>query len=196
MKTVVYLALSVLLASSNIALAGDVDPAKLKKKKLTPQGLYLSARESYQMVSSEKDSLLFVDVRTPAEVEFVGAPKDMDANIPYMLNDFAEYDIKKKRFKKVPNSNFTVAIKEALDKKGLKKDSKIVLICRSGSRSAKAASLLHKAGYNNVYSVIEGFEGDSSKVATTKGQRIVNGWKNADLPWTYKHSENKMYLEL
>ena len=69
-------------------------------------------------------------------------------------------------------------------------------MCRSGSRSAKAANLLYQAGYKNVYSVIEGFEGDKSKIAETKGQRVVNGWKNAGLPWTYKHEEDKMFLEL
>ena len=101
-----------------------------------------------------------------------------------------------KRFKKVPNSNFTVAIKEALDAKGLNHADKIVLMCRSGSRSAKAANLLHQAGYENVYSVVEGFEGDKAKEGKFKGQRVVNGWKNSDLPWTYKHDEDKMYLEL
>ncbi len=196
MKNLTKLLASLMLVMSATAMAGDVDPTKLKKKKLTPQGLYLTAQETYKMVSAEGKSILFIDVRTPSEVEFIGAPKSIDANIPYVLNDFAEWDEKKNRFKKVPNSNFTVLLEDALKAKGLGKEDKIVLMCRSGSRSAKAANLLHQSGYDNVYSVIEGFEGDSSKVADTKGQRTVNGWKNAGLPWTYKHDEDKMYLEL
>lgn len=185
-----------LLVMSTTAIAGDVDPGKLSKKKLTPQGLYLTAKETHKLVSAQDKTVLFIDVRTPAEVEFVGAPESIDANIPYMLNDFTEWDAKKNRFKKIPNSNFTVLIEDALKAKGLGKNDKIILMCRSGSRSAKAANLLYQAGYKNVYSVIEGFEGDKSKVASTKGQRVINGWKNSGLPWTYKHDSNKMYLEL
>ena len=196
MKSIFNIALTVFFLSSSVAFAGDIDTTKLKKKKQTYQGLYLSVNETHSAVSTEADKLLFVDVRTPAEVEFVGAPKSIDVNIPYMLNDFTEWDVKKKRFKKVPNSNFTIAIQDALQAKGLDKQDKIILICRSGSRSAKAANLLYKAGYKNVYSAVEGFEGDKSKVAGTKGQRVVNGWKNASLPWTYKHEEEKMYMDL
>ena len=196
MKSYVVAALTVLISFTGTAFAGDVDAAKLKKKKQTPQGLYLSAREAHEMVSSRGRNLLFIDVRTPAELEFVGAPKSIDGNIPYMLNDFSEWDAKKKRFMKVPNSNFTVLIQEALKAKGLNKNDRIVLMCRSGSRSASAANLLYQAGYLNVYSVVEGFEGDKSKVAETKGQRVINGWKNSNLPWTYKHEANKMYTEL
>lgn len=196
MKSIYAIALSALLVVSNLSFAGDIDAAKLKKKKQTPQGLYLSVKETYKMVSAQANKLLFIDVRTPAEVEFIGAPKSIDANIPYMLNDFSEWDAKKNRFKKVPNSNFTVAIQDALQAKGLAKADKIVLICRSGSRSAKAANLLYQAGYRNVYSVVEGFEGDKSKQGNSKGQRVINGWKNAGLPWTYKHDEDKMYIDL
>lgn len=196
MKTILTAALGLLIALSTPLHAGDVDASKLSKKKQTPQGLYLSAKETFDLVSAQGKSLLFVDVRTPAEVEFVGAPQLIDVNIPYMLNDFTQWDDAKKRFKKVPNSNFTVAIEEALAAKGLGKDDRIVLMCRSGSRSAKAANLLYQAGYKNVYSVIEGFEGDSSKVAGAEGTRTVNGWKNDGLPYTYKHEKSKMYEEL
>lgn len=195
MKKMSLIAALALLVSAPV-FAGDVNVAKLSKKKLTPQGLYLTAKETYQMVAAEGSKVLFVDVRTPAEVEFVGAPKDIDVNIPYMLNDFSEWDSKKKRFKKVPNSNFTVLLEDALKAKGLGKEDKIIVMCRSGSRSAKAAKLLHEVGYKNVYSVIEGFEGDKSKLAKTKGQRVINGWKNAGLPWTYKHDDSKMYVEM
>jgi len=174
--------------------AGDVNLSKLAKKKQTPQALYLTAKEAYSFKMANPKALL-VDVRTPSELEFVGTPKDMDANIPYVVNDFSEFDAKKSRFKKVPNSNFTVALSDLIEAKNLNKSAEIILICRSGSRSAKAANLLDMAGYKNVYSVVDGFEGGKAKSGPNKGQRTVNGWKNAGLPWTYKLKQAKMYFD-
>ena len=36
-----------------------------------------------------------------------------------------------------------------------------MVICRSGGRGAMAVNLLAKAGYKNVYNVIDGMEGDA-----------------------------------
>jgi rhodanese-related sulfurtransferase len=68
-----------------------------------------------------------------------------------------------------------------------------VLICRLGSRGGKAANILSLAGYSNVYVVTAGFEGDKAKSGPRKGERVVNGWKNAGLPWSYKLDKNAMY---
>ena len=46
-----------------------------------------------------------------------------------------------------------------IDAKVPQKDSKIVLYCRSGSRSALAADTLQKMGYTRVYSLAGGFSG-------------------------------------
>jgi rhodanese-related sulfurtransferase len=77
-----------------------------------------------------------------------------------------------------------------LQARGLTKTDQVVLICRSGDRSAKAANLLADLGYTNVHTVVDGFEGDMSP----DGRRTVNGWKNAGLPWTYKLDKSKMYF--
>lgn len=174
----------------------EVDVSSLPDKKKTPQGLYLTAEDAYDMVSKNPKGALFVDVRTRPEVEFVGMATVVDANIPYVTNDTAEWDDKKHRFLKVANSAFQNALKELMASKGLSKDDAIILMCRSGSRSAKAATLLSKLGYSKVYSVVDGFEGDKAKTGPKKGQRVVNGWKNASLPWSYKLAKEKMYLEL
>ncbi len=55
-----------------------------------------------------------------------------------------------------------------------------------------AADLMTKAGYTNVDSVYEGFEGDKNK----EGVRTVNGWKNASLPWDYKIDQQRAYLSM
>jgi rhodanese-related sulfurtransferase len=87
-------------------------------------------------------------------------------------------------------------VEKLLARKGLSKESTVVVMCRSGSRSAKAANLLAQAGYKNVYTVTDGFEGDTAKEGAHKGERVVNGWKNSGLPWSYKLNKEKMYWEM
>ncbi len=182
----IVLLLAIAISGSNTVLAGEI-----AKKKQTPQGKYLTSQETFDLVNNDPEKILFIDTRTQAELEFVGWTSLIDGNVPYVTKDLNAWDTKKPRFKNVANSNFLVAIEDLLAKKKLTKESSIVLICRSGSRSAKAANLLFKAGYHNVYSVTDGFEGDKDK----KGYRTVNGWKNAGLPWDYKLEKGKMYWE-
>jgi rhodanese-related sulfurtransferase len=59
-------------------------------------------------------------------------------------------------------------------------DRPVVLICRSGQRSVAAGVELEKAGFAEVYNVLEGFEGplDESRHRGTLG-----GWRKEGLPW-------------
>ena len=59
-------------------------------------------------------------------------------------------------------------------------DAPIYCICRSGARSASAASALTEAGFSNCFNVAEGFEGDLDD-SRHRGQ--ANGWKARGLPW-------------
>ena len=60
------------------------------------------------------------------------------------------------------------------------KSATLLLICRSGKRSAAAAGALTKAGYTAIYSVDQGFEGNLD----TSGHRgKADGWRFHDLPW-------------
>jgi rhodanese-related sulfurtransferase len=175
----------VVLLSMNMASA-----KKLSKKKMTPQGLYLTAKEAYKFVNKNQSKVLFVDVRTQEEIEFVGSTPLMDKNIPFAVKNLKKWNAKKKRFLDVKNKNFAKDIGKALKVKGLNKNSDIVLMCRSGSRSAKAAKVLFKQGYKKVYTVTDGFEGGKSK--KTK-HRTINGWKNAGNPWGYHLDKSKAY---
>jgi len=197
--TIAAAALGVALISAGQAIEtpSAVNPAaaKLSKKKQTQLELYVTAKEAHNLYTSNKEKVLFVDVRTRAEVNFLGMPTLADANIPYMeMNEWYAWDEKKNEFKLDVNSNFADAIAARLAQKGLGKSDQIVLMCRSGSRSAKAADLLADLGYRNVYTIIDGYEGDTAKDGPSKGQRTINGWRNASLPWTYKLDKNKMYL--
>jgi rhodanese-related sulfurtransferase len=172
--------------------AGEV-PAN--KKKHTPQGKYLTPQEAYDMMQKEGDKVLFVDVRTPEELYFVGYPTVVDKNIPLAYVDFTKFKKNKKgkvvKFASHMNKKFVPELEAALKEKGLDKNAPIILMCRSGHRAAAAARILDKAGYKNVYNLDQGFEGDKDK----QKHRTVNGWKNAGLPYTTKVNPKVFILE-
>ena len=56
----------------------------------------------------------------------------------------------------------------------------LVLLCRSGKRSAAAAEAATKAGFSQVFNVLEGFEGDLD-AQQQRGEQ--GGWKLWGLPW-------------
>ncbi len=62
----------------------------------------------------------------------------------------------------------------------VRKTDAVLLLCRSGKRSAEAAEAATKAGFSSVFNVLEGFEGDKNDA----GQRgDSNGWRFHRLPW-------------
>ena len=186
--------ISLLLAFGLVASMATAAEVPAKKKKQTPQGLYLTAQEAHDMIKAEGPKVLFVDVRTPEELYFVGVPEGVDKNIPIAYIDYTKIKEKKgkAKFASHMNKNLLPQLEAALKAKGLTKDDKIVLICRSGSRSATVAKKLDAAGYKNVYTVVDGFEGDKSK---DKKLRTVNGWKNAGLPYSYHFNKDIYILE-
>ncbi len=91
-----------------------------------------------------------------------------------------------------PNLDFVTAVNALMVWQELTKNDPVIVMCRSGDRSSRAANLLQEADYTRVYSVDDGFEGDMDK----EGHRDVNGWNNAGLPWAYKMTESQAYLAL
>lgn len=176
-------------ADGVLQFASAVDPVTLSESKRSALNLYMTAHEASEYLAHEPDALL-IDIRTRAEVAFVGIAEKADKNIPYMtIDDFWEFDDEKGTYKMVVNSGFESEVADLIDERGLSKDSPIILMCRSGSRSARAADLLARQGYSNVYSIVDGFEGDKAP----DGTRSVNGWKNARLGWSYKLRSNQAY---
>jgi rhodanese-related sulfurtransferase len=173
--------------------AHALDASQVPEKKRTRLGLYLSATEAY--AASQRERVLFIDARTRAEVSFLGMPTVADVNIPYMeMDEFHTWDDQKRTYKLEPNSDFVRAVDGQLTRKGLRRDAKIIVMCRSGDRSARAADLLADSGFSNVWTVVDGFEGDIAKDGPQAGRRAVNGWKNAQLPWSYELVKTKMAL--
>jgi len=56
----------------------------------------------------------------------------------------------------------------------------VLLLCRSGKRSALAAEAAARAGLADVFNVLEGFEGDAD---AHRQRGHFNGWRLHGLPW-------------
>jgi len=172
-----------------------IDESNVPEHKRTELGLYLTPEEAWNMISEAPDQVLFLDVRTRAEAAIVGMPTPADGLVPFTEYDaFWRWDDERENYKMAPLQDFVPEAERRLHEKGLGKEDAVIVMCRTGGRSAKAADRLAKAGYTNVYSIIEGFEGDVSEAEEDKGRRTVNGWKNAGLPWSYELDKEKVYL--
>ena len=167
-------------------------PAKVPEEMRTKQQLYLMPKQAQQFLKAQKGKVLFVDVRTRAEAQFLGMADGVDALVPYVeFQEFTtDWDEKRAFYKLEPFNDFVPEMERRLKEKGLTKDDPVVVMCRSGERSSRAADLLNDSGYKRVYTVVYGFEGELSD----KGRRNVNGWKNSGLPWSYELDKKKMYF--
>jgi rhodanese-related sulfurtransferase len=166
------------------------DPARQ-----TSWDLYLSSTEAYAMKQAQGGKVLFVDVRDPIEIMFTGFTEVVDVNIPFQMADRARWNDKKPVYVMDANPRFEADIAAALQARGLSKDTPVILMCRSGGeRGAPSARMLEGKGYQQVYVVVDGFEGDTVKDGERKNWRLVNGWKNSGLPWSYKLDKAKMVL--
>lgn len=169
LRLVIILAALALLPSGT---AGAIDVNLVPPPKRTRANLYLTAGEVPPFIEAGKGKTLFIDVRTPPELTAAGSTPLADANIPSHGIAGAPGGI---------NPDFAALTGKLLAAKSLTKDDPVILICRSGNRSAAAADMLAAAGFTRVYTVVDGFEGD----AGPDGRRTVNGWKNKGLPWSY-----------
>jgi rhodanese-related sulfurtransferase len=139
------------------------------------------------MWKTTPEKVFIVDVRTPEEYVFIGHPR-MAINIPWQVWT-GKYDTEKKKVVLDKNPDFVSEIQ-----KRYKPEDTLLITCRSGHRGAPAAEALIKAGFKNVYNVIDGFEGDkvSDPESSFNGWRMKNGWRNSGIPWTYNIDINLM----
>jgi rhodanese-related sulfurtransferase len=156
------------------------NPNPPPKGKQTTLGLYLTARQAHEKWKANPAKVKILDVRTPEEFLFVGHA-EMAWNIPF---GFLSYESQGgvSQFGMKPNPDFVAQVK------GLAKpDETLFIMCRSGGRSAQAVNVLAKAGFKNVYNIVDGMEGDTVEDPDSvfDGKRMKNGWKNAGLPWTF-----------
>ena len=162
---------------------------QLPKAKQTTLGLYVTAAQAYEKWKAAPDKVKIIDVRTPEEYAFIGHP-EMAWNIPFA---FVTYQRKGGKTEYGPklNPDFVAEVKKIAGP-----TETLLLTCRSGDRSARAVEKLAAAGFNNVYTIIDGFEGDkvTDPESVFYGKRMRNGWKNS-VPWVYDIDPEKIILE-
>ena len=160
---------------------------ELPLAKQTELGLYLTAREAYGKWQADPDNVLVLDVRTTEEYLYIGhAP--MAWNVPLMSQTYT-WNADRESFAMQPNPGFVAQVNGFADP-----GDTILVMCRSGGRSAMAVNTLAKAGFTNVYNIIDGMEGDAvnDPGSVYQGQRLKNGWKNSGIPWTYQPDPEHM----
>ena len=181
------------LSSCNIITAEERKRAELKANlpegKKTVLGLYVTAEEAYEKWKAAPEHVKIIDVRTPEEFLFVGSP-EMAWRIPVAVQSY-EWDAGKNQFPLKPLIDFAARVSQIA-----KPDDTLMVMCRSGGRSAIAANMLAKAGFKNVYNIIDGMEGDANadSESVAQAQLLKDGWKNAGCPWTKQLTLDRMVL--
>ena len=180
---------SVVEAQVEESAAGAVN-RQLPEGKQTTLGLYLTAQEAYEMWQAAPDQVKILDVRTPEEFALIGHA-EMAWNIPLgfityqRTNGIFEHGVEM-------NPNLVAEVK------GLAGTTDTLLVmCRSGGRSAMAVNQLAAAGFTNAYNITDGMEGDKVEdpESVFHGKRVKNGWKNWGLPWIYGIDPEKILIE-
>jgi rhodanese-related sulfurtransferase len=120
----------------------------------------------------------YLDVRSVPE--FTAGHPQGAVNIPLMDVDPALRQM-------VPNPDFLAVVKA-----NFPKDTKLIVGCQSGMRSARAAEILQQAGYTEVINMQAGFGG----VRDPFGRTIQPGWAQQSLPIDTDNGEGVSYESL
>jgi rhodanese-related sulfurtransferase len=152
---------------------------QLPAGKQTALGLYVTAAEAYALWQADPARVKVLDVRMVEEYVFIGHAA-MAVNIPVAFPKY-QWHADKRKYGFEINPDFIDHVKEVFAP-----DDTVVVMCRSGGRSAAAINMLAKVGFVNLYNIIDGFEGDTvdDPESVFRGKRMKNGWKNS-APWTY-----------
>ena len=130
----------------------------------------LSPQQASEMLERDPRALL-VDVRSSMEFLFVGHPVGA---VHLAWIDEPDWDV---------NPHFVAEVRKLVlggAASGSGPDAPVILICRSGKRSKEAGNKLINAGFQAVYHIGEGFEGelDEQHRRSTSG-----GWRFRGMPW-------------
>ncbi|PTU30094.1 rhodanese-like domain-containing protein [Stenotrophobium rhamnosiphilum] len=121
----------------------------------------VSPKDAWDLVGS--GVAVLVDVRTAEERAFVGqVPNTL--HVPWASGTAL-----------TRNPRFVREFEQKVSKEQV-----VLLLCRSGKRSVLAAEAATKAGFNNVFNILEGFEGE---IDAQLHRGNSDGWRYHGLPW-------------
>jgi rhodanese-related sulfurtransferase len=121
------------------------------------------------------EGYVYVDVRS--EQEFEGGHPKGAVNVPISHMGPAGFE---------PNAEFMAVMEKALAK-----DDKLVIGCKSGARSRRAAAMLSSAGFTAVADMIAGFGGSRDAFG-----RPAPGWQQKGLPVESGAPEGQSYASI
>ena len=133
----------------------------------------VSVEEAWARLKRDARSVL-IDVRTIAEWAYVGLPDLSSINKRPVLVEWQGFPDDRL------NTAFVDRVAEALEAIEANRNSELFFICRSGSRSLKAARAMAAAGYTRCRNVADGFEGP---LDPDRHRGRLAGWKARGLPW-------------
>ncbi|MFM0646940.1 rhodanese-like domain-containing protein [Paraburkholderia bryophila] len=122
--------------------------------------------EAFELLQLDPRTRL-VDVRTRAELDWVGRPVIGDGQYAHV--EWTRYP------GAVPNQAFLQQLSQVASS-----DTPVLFLCRSAARSKLAAIAATQAGFTKAYDLLEGFEGDKDGQGHRK---TVSGWCYRGLPW-------------
>ncbi len=131
---------------------------------------HLTPVEAYQLLQDNPRAVL-ADIRSTMEHLFVGHPS---AAVHISWVDEPEWTV---------DPHFVTRVRELMLGGAIDSGSgaaPVILICRSGRRSIDAGKLLVESGFDEVFAVLEGFEGE---LDNEHHRSMVGGWRFHELPW-------------
>jgi rhodanese-related sulfurtransferase len=151
---------------SAVLAEASLDPVLVQaRQRAREEGLPFAGsvppREAWRLV--QEGAAVLVDVRTAEERKFVGHVPE-SAHVPWATGTSL-----------TRNPRFARELEAKV-----RKHEVVLLLCRSGKRSALAAEAAAKAGFEHAFNVAEGFEGE---LDASKHRGATDGWRFHGLPW-------------
>ncbi len=134
----------------------------------------VSPREARDLMDA--DGYVYVDVRSVPEFD-AGHPAGA-VNVP--INHMGPAGM-------TPNPDFLRVMEAAFPR-----DARLIVSCKAGGRSARAAALLEANGFTNVVDQTAGFEGKPDPQTGVP----TPGWRPSGLPVSHQASEGETYSSL
>ena len=134
----------------------------------------IDVAEVWERLRNDSNSVL-IDVRTRAEWAFVGLPDLSQIGKQPVLVEWQSFPDNRE------DARFEEKLTSTLKDMGVTQDAQLFFICRSGSRSRRAAQTMMAAGYASSLNVADGFEG---ALDSHHHRGRTGGWKAAGLPWS------------
>ena len=133
----------------------------------------ISPQEALELT---RDGWIYLDVRTTEEFE--GGHPEGAFNVPLAVMAGGSM---------TPNPDFVPVVERAFGK-----DAKLVVGCKAGGRSLRAAQALLDAGFTNIVDQRAGWDGARDPF----GQLSEPGWSRAGLPATQQAAVGHSYAEI